>query len=663
MNDNAILQKTKQTFVVIGRYKLSFVEELKFYLNKQYAQFTNEIVFINSFEDVEDVNDLYIKVYESQPMAVFFQILANDEDTMSYKLIDLIRNNPDLDCSSLVGLTDDLSSELNTKMLVAGLDLVFEKGEPVKDLMTNVFSLRHDSRSYKNQYAIADVEKKKLSKRLIMRAHSPIVSLNEKLVTLETNFELQPGAKERIYNAGFFTKELGVSAELQHLDSDDKNRYYNKDYVSFFKLIYCNDARLEEEFKDMLEMMPKRTVEAMNEDDFQRQKITLKKNLDKKAMIKIKNWLKKNVFGNSPKKNRVLIIDSKMTYFKEFNELGKLESEENVSIRAITHLKNADKELKKFMPDIIIYNFDEGTRKTADRAYVKNGATTLARVINAIKRNKLDETVLVGFSCQFTIESIKESSGFQKIIGTPDKLNLEMISKFVNLYNKKQKIKEQYQDKSKELMTHYFDKYDRKHYVEFARSCKIMRFSENMIELECDQKLPYYTPFKVTNPWNVWLTLVPDNIVENRKNTGYYRYKALIHSLNESQREKIRREVNKIYFAGIEAVNQKHNVDFLLNKIKYVQDQMIDNYYNKTSLDSITEKEFDEIAGANENLFKMRNTIETELRENFPDGVMRMDEMMEKFKIHLNNVKQELARKIIEEEKLKTDEPNSGNVA
>jgi len=578
----------EQRFLIIGQYDVAFSKSLDFAFKKNFAKFEPKSKYVNTASLKKE--QLMLEILEFQPDCIFVEIVKEELDKDVIKTIEYLRQDPKLSKVIVCGLCENVKNPNLFQYFNVGMNMAFSKGDPVEDMLHNILSFKYEDKVTPQGYAVANLDEKNITKRLICNVFNPIVSLNKQEMTVESFLNIKEGSKEIIRNSKFFTKELGISTELLATEVRKGNLFYNSSKAIDFKLIYCNDARLEEEFRNMVDLLPAKEKGKMTEDDMRKQKLQLKKILDKKSSMQIQKWLKKSQFGSDERELKVLVIDSKGNYFQKYASIKKYKTEKKISVKSITGLVDANLDIEKFYPDIILYQYDEDEDKKLDRVYQANGNATLARIISAIKRLGLANTAIVLFGCPYKIDAIKDSMSFQKIVGTADPLNLSWIEKFADLYLKRSKLKKNLNSSNLAEdvgITYFFNKNERSNFLKLSRSAKMIMLSESYVIIESEEHLPYGFPLQVSNPYNMWITLVPSHGIEMKNNKGMKRYKALVHSITEEERKKIRRYVNDIFFSFLNKEHEADSLEFFKVKLDYLDDQ-IDSLTNK--IDSIKTK-------------------------------------------------------------------------
>src|SRR3989339_232827 len=308
---------------------------------------------------------------------------------------------------------------------------------------------------------------------------------------------------------------------------------------------------------------------------------------------KVSSWVDDSLSSTAPKTTKILIIDKTMRFFAN---MDKPIEDYPYGIRCQTELFDLDY-LEKIRPNIIAFEFfeivdeesgDVGKKKAATTTKEsgqksRNAVEQLTLMVKKIKSMQNFSPFIVVFNChKFNSKSFQDSLQYPTILVDTLTLDMRKVVEFANIYDKK--IEKKYeeaiklkvaqlkkQDPNKYRKLSISDFKDRKFYPKSSSplsyaSCKYVIQLTSMTESELTfvgdpefEGEQFYLKF----PARMHIRIIPGDtgkkfIIEQRRNL----YKALIHSVGEEQKKKLRQFVNEIFFTDLNNRKEKEKEEF-----------------------------------------------------------------------------------------------------
>ncbi len=276
------------------------------------------------------------------------------------------------------------------------------------------------------------------------------------------------------------------------------------------------------------------------------------------AKHRLNKWLSSKNEISQEKKTRIFIIDRDLNIYKEAIKIDAYP----FMVRCQPYLEDVKTELSKNNPHIIIFGFDPLTEEKQNFA-VNNDLPALTKIVEYIKSRHGEkvpyEPFLVIFNSVENKETLKLSLGYEKMMAISGEITAEVLIKMGQLFEAKWQKKVE-GDKPKTHNPHskkpiFLSKESPMSILELERKLYLKTISESEVTFNADFTPKMYASYKVREPFNLFLTVVPHKKEGNNDKSGAYR--AVINAIGEEQKGILRQFINAVYFRDLEETKKE----------------------------------------------------------------------------------------------------------
>jgi hypothetical protein len=392
--------------------------------------------------------------------------------------------------------------------------------------------------------------------------------------------------------------------------------YYDYQYTYDLELVFVDPPNyeiLEKEFIPAgLEPEPLKKIKA----EFEKRKEGIaqdyRSQLDSCKKLH-SNWVEDNSSASHPKSTKILVLDR---YFSLINENMKPINEHQFSIRLQSDLSGDANEIMRLKPQIIAIEYmaktfeervasdkkeksvNENENKKEIKADLKMPSTLtqpteidpikeardltmgiLKRVTTTVNSMKNYSPFIILFNCkEYNSQMLQDMFAYSNLINFPESVSVEMITKLSQVIERKheaeqkrsialkiEKLKKADPVRYKKVSENdfiekrfYIHKFHPLSNAEIKIEAKLRSITESDIFFDVNQKLELKT-YKSIFPMTMSVSLVPmEDRQEFQKDGSLMIYRALIHSVGENDKKKLRSYVNSIFFNEL---NQKRKAE------------------------------------------------------------------------------------------------------
>lgn len=314
------------------------------------------------------------------------------------------------------------------------------------------------------------------------------------------------------------------------------------------------------------------------------------------AKKKHREWVLNNIDGSRVPITKILFVDKKMRFLlKEEKPLDQYP----YIMQCQTELPEDLNEIDRFRPDIIAIQFPSSIMSEFDAEAFENGEQDksedqvmlerLANILGFVREDKEYRPFVTLFNTpQYTSKSLQDTLKYQHIISNNNQLELASVITMADLYEKKheKRRRDMIQRRLSTLRSQNPKKYRRltladidepKYYPKTLSSLAIASYKQeikltSMTESECtfesEVELGINNTYRFDFPVPLALTLVPEIKREGTytpraaQKTLAHKYCALVHTIDETRKKKVRLFVNQIFFSALNEQRKREKEEF-----------------------------------------------------------------------------------------------------
>lgn len=537
---------------------------------------------------------IFIEILKLEPHVIYLDFATSLAEGL--KLAHMIKRENVLKSCPVVGLVE--KKERVKDGIFAGVEFIHVKCGEYHDVIYDPFLLALPKDAGKPDFAEA-----KFTRDAKLFSDFRVTFITPTYIHMEGNIKL---AKDDIITLNNdIPDRLVPSKKFVVKDIRDFDLYYDYKYGYDLQFVYVDEPQFDDdELEEKLEGRDEnqRVLLIKNAKTRRLQEINDYKARMKKTKKDVEAWVVDNMDRVKPKKTKILIIDKNLSFLRDENNLLE---KFNFTIRTQTMLSDDLRDIKISRPAIISFQFfdsetldamveekfidgvgDDGTsleegdlavrkeeyRKELIDAQESATLDQLSLIIKTLKGLDGYKPFIILFNCHsYTSQSIQESFKYPFIIVNKLSIDLEMIMNMASMLEQKndKKFEDHITAKVQQLKKSDPGKYrnlslndfiEKKYYVSAKDTMSMASVAipidlKTMTETECTfmtkEELDLGT-YRMDFPVNMSLRTVPlegGKPFEATSDGNIYR--ALVHSVGEEDKKKIRQFVNEIFFAGI----------------------------------------------------------------------------------------------------------------
>lgn len=482
------------------------------------------------------IQSLFLKVFQDRPACVFVDFSKFTPDYLH--LARLISRTPFEHQFLLVGLVDYLSPpEVLKEGIATGANLNFIKSAETFDLAYSVTKLITPNAIGQHGFATASLKEEWEAGVLCKIGY-----VQEEGLHIESDYPLSKGDRV-VLNHHWLEKRVVPSRHCFVKNVSQNNMFYQ------FKLNADLDFLFVDDFLPPEGMDPEE-VRLKNEE---RQELV---RFHKKQL---KRWLDDHADSSQEKKAKVLVVDSKFTFYQDQPRTDK----HSYTIRCIPFFNNMTQELDRLNPQVIAVNLDSGDAP-------KNTIESLSSLVSTLHtRNSEVKPYLIVFNCKLSSQELQDSLQYPNTLAHKDELSPELLIKMADMLQKK--ISSVQQPQAKGQLKVFIKKSHSASIAEILKAVQVLKLSETDMILQSEFSFPPGTNLHFLKPVEMFVNIQP----VAKPGGKLPEYQGLIHSIGESEKKELRRFVNSVFFRDHDAQINAETEEFkklnelkLLDKIK-----------------------------------------------------------------------------------------------
>lgn len=536
---------------------------------------------------------VHLQVLKLKPNIIYLDF--SSDLTFGLKLAHILKRENSLKLTPVTGLVEKKESVVDC--IFAGVDVIHVKCGEYHDVIYDAFYLAFPGETAEPDFAKAQFQ----------RDATIICDLRMGYVT-PTSLHAEGNVKIDVDTKLSINSEIPVkmvpSRNFICKDLSDHNLYYDYKYSYEFQFIYVdepefNDQELEEKLEGMEESQ--RVLLIKTTKDNRRQAVNDYKARIKKTKKDVKSWVEENMDRVKPKKTKILLIDKELKFLAD---PSKILSNYPFILRTQTCLTEELKDIKVLRPDIISFQFfdmdqiKDQVEKHFENGLKEDGTPFAEEELNLAKEDMLKELIDAGesqaldqlslilknikslegykpfitlFNCQsYTSHSIQESFKYPFVIVNKNAMDLNPIIEMATMLEKRndkkiedhinakvEQLKKSDPAKHRNLSSRDFE--EKKYYLsnkntlsKISTSFPIVLRSMTESELSFSSEVEFdMGTYRLDFPVEMSIRLVPKE-GKNFEIDGTEKvFHALIHSVGELDKKKLRQFVNEIFFSDI----------------------------------------------------------------------------------------------------------------
>jgi hypothetical protein len=204
-------------------------------------------------------------------------------------------------------------------------------------------------------------------------------------------------------------------------------------------------------------------------------------------------------------------------------------------IKVSNTYQNIEAQFKTFKPQIICYQMQQESDDMADDDRLRiNGIVTFNLMLNHIRSIANYNPFVLVFNQSSRSQAYRKAYNYDKIIVNKKPFELDYLAMLMDEYQSHSKASDEVK---------YLKPPDKNTTVEINSHIILTSISENIVTFLFEGELPPYSTFKVSDPLNIYITVVPnETALETKPNYSYYH--GFISNTNEEDKMKLRKLVN-----------------------------------------------------------------------------------------------------------------------
>ncbi len=591
-------RKEIRTIVYIGNDK-KYWDALKQRFNGQYAReesnFKFEFLTMWSFKE-SDFYGLFLRLLEIDPKIIYIDVTERTDQLLD--IGQLISQDDKFRSIPIVGLIE--SQDMIHQCRSAGLSFTHIKCPEYHDVVYDPMCVAYPQDVIKPDFAEA-----RFSRDVELIVDFKILSISATSMHVEGNIRLEKG--QIIDLQSDLPKNIVPSSRFIVKQIYNKNLFYDCMYGYDFDFIFLDEPVFDEDGIEIKKCKKEKEEKKEKKEDKKEEKKEKEKEKeeekpDPKVIEKMKKeriaeyqgellqikkrhkeWVLDHMDDYKFPKTKILLVDRDMSVLR--NQSESLENHPYI-FRTQTFLTDDLWIIDKIRPDIIAFKYsvddadefdsgaegDDGENEADDSS---SSSSQLLRLIDKLKEEERYMPFVVVFNCSsYNSDSFRNTFGYNKVLVIREKMGLKFVVEMAKMHQIKnekkynelvrakiQQLKKENPSKYRNLNPSDFEeqKYDiRKNhklsYAEARYKISLMTMTESEITFEVDTPLEMKT-YRLDFPTPLSINIIPDDVksAAGASSGDEENYRALIHSVDEDKKKKIRLYVNEIFFQEVNA--------------------------------------------------------------------------------------------------------------
>lgn len=484
-------------------------------LKKRFLEVNQDMEFKALWtDDLDRFQSLALEVLKELPNIAFLDYSSHPQKvmTLARSLPRLFERGP-----NLIGLWNQLAKrEWILESLTLGIPFTHFKSPEKSDIIQQAFFLYNDGKFESGTFAKADMMKKEVALKSSSLFRVGYVSQN--YIHVEHDF-LPPENEEFELSHHLLGLPITTFRCERRLD---QNYYYEMAFSSDYSFVHIPKGEVvkAENFKGKgLDHKKAQYRESEQQAKIQKNK------------LEIAQYLEAHQNSNSPKRTRLLVIDSQCDILKQANQ--PLDSYP-YSIRFYHQLGHKKDLMRRIRPGIVVYQCP------------KKDAGELDEIMDTIKKEEGLVPFVFVFQSSWTSEHLKGHYGYERIIAWKEPFEIKQMLTFAETYHMRLG-----RDKSHDKSTSYHDKEERYYlkkdslesFVQYHFQIELTSLCETFASFKSREEFALWSQVCVHEPVSFVLT-----VIEKEKSSEGFSYKGVIHCIGEKDRASLRRAVNEMIY-------------------------------------------------------------------------------------------------------------------
>lgn len=508
----------KVRVVYIGSDEL-FWKRVQAAFRKDYSHFEFKFEILQLGQKLSSV-DAFIELAINSPQIIYLDYTTHDKECI--QLAKLLNRNNETRLVSVVGIYGSQNRNMILhKSLTAEVRLNHEKSDDVQDIIYDPISLLDVDQAVMPGFVRSEaIEKFEIWQPLRLGY------LENNRFHVETNSYLEEGTIVDIDTHPLI--EIMPSRKVFVEKFYDENLYYNKRFAYDLEFIYIDDDYFVATNQNWIKFKTLKADPKLLEEIYDIEKEDIIRDMEERKKIfnptkkQIDLWMKERVNQKIPKKLKIMVIDDPLSLLKQ---VGQLEGFP-YSINFQRYLPGDLYQVKRSEPHLIIFN-NTG----------RNNEVILQKLIKKIQSLEGYQPYILVFNNQFDGEKFKSESGYSQILFHNGEVDLDTVKNMASKLDQKLEISssgEQVFLSHSELSSLIFMK----------REVRVVSLTESVLYFESPTEVPMWSVFKVMNPVQMLLTVVPHK-KEGKFSSIKNCYRCLINGVGEVEKSHLRQLINK----------------------------------------------------------------------------------------------------------------------
>lgn len=603
-NDN---KKKGKLVVYIGRDE-GYFETLKARFAKQFAktEFTYHII---SPQKKEDYQKIFLLTVRYRPDIIYIDF--SEDRLTQLKLGQLLTRENSLKEVPTVGLVETKANI--QECISSGVTFTHVKCGEYYDVVFDPFFWAFPKETTPPSFARA-----KMHQQVDLINDFRVGYITKNGIHAEGDLPLNVGEKIKLNSS--IPKNNIPSPFYIVKEVSQSNLYYDFRYSYELDFIFVDEPEFNVDESSFGEVDEEKREKAKRE--AQKKENQLKEQYKeeiKRAKKRHKAWLQDRMLDSQPKKTKILVVDPGLKVF----ESDKLIESYPYTVRTQSFLSENLDEIERIRPHIIAFQYiahdlfkdresdiiqagkkilgasnasaldeEKGEENISleireEREKIINeekekSRSEILKLVNKIEGVKDYRPFIVVFnSFDFTSESLKENFKYPYMLSNKGHINLSTVTDLAKVFEKRQdtlyhdKIKKKVESlkksdphKYRNLKYSDFDEYkffvkkdDPLSYASYSYPVELEDMTESELTFKIDKEIDHCV-FRFNFPVPLTITLINNQDKKFQSDGKLYQYKALIHSVDEDDKKKIRTAINEVFFEPIKKQRQAEEHEY-----------------------------------------------------------------------------------------------------
>ncbi len=571
-NDSNKDNKPKKIVLYIGD-DLPYWNSISDRYKTGYPQFELQTIH----DKAGDYQKIFIHVLEIRPVIIYVDITKDIEFNM--RLAQYLARDNSTSTIPLIGLID--KKEAIKDCIAIGLDFIHVKCAEYHDVVFDPIRV-----AYPKEVVLPKFAKAKLAVDGILIEDFRVGYISGTGMHAEGNCQLEEGQEVQLDHQ--LPRSLIPSNHFMVRKVSSTNLYYDYQYSYDLDFKFVDPPKTEESSANV-NSNEDASLKSLKVQDLEKKQLLANyENELRQVKNKMKQWVRTNSQQQDQKKTKILIVDKDLSVIK--NSTRPLD-QYPYAIRCQSKLQDDMNELDKIRPNLIVFQIEEFHESQTEglkeeeiqllKEKESSSLTILSNIIQATRALDKYNPFIVIFNCtKFTSKAFQDSYKYPLLLTNKDFISLDVVLNLATMYDEKQEaktkqlvmskiaaLKKENPSKYSRLTAadfqdprYYLSKKNPLSFISISHLIKITSLSETDMTFDTERLLNTGV-YRLNFPTPMSVTIVADKdtgklFVENK---GIKSYQALIHSVGENDKKKVRQYINEIFFGPLMAKKEKES--------------------------------------------------------------------------------------------------------